>query len=165
MAGTVETVEKSPSDPLAVLREQAVGRLDMSGRGLADVIWHWEVNSKPLALGEAWAAVVGAFQELATVDEWPEIAESTVHGVSYGDGVAYADAVAYAVSEILSRTTRLALTASDATDRETLAAFAWWVACAWSAVLAGDIDEIAEHVLLESDPDSPTPPNPPSGTA
>src|SRR4051794_36027466 len=105
-------------EALATLREQAVGTLDMSGAGFADVVWHWKQDGQSLTFAQAWGAVVGAFQKL-TANEWP-------YSSLAASGKTFAP-VAYAVSGILSSSTGFAVTATEPTDRQSFAAFAWWV--------------------------------------
>lgn len=57
---------------------------------------------------------------------------------------------AYAVGEIVTRALDLAVTEEDPSVKESLTVFAWRVACGWEAVLAGDTENVVEHVRDEA---------------
>ena len=57
--------------------------------------------------------------------------------------------LAYAVMEILNLLRRSREASQSDSQREAVANAEWTIATAWTAVLAGDIDDIKEHVALE----------------
>jgi hypothetical protein len=58
--------------------------------------------------------------------------------------------VVYSISGMMVAGTELAIRRQQAgEDSSKLLIGTWKIACAWDAVLAGDIDSISEHVILE----------------
>jgi hypothetical protein len=122
---------------VAILREQAQGTPEAQGSGFADVVWRYLHQGDTLALSAPWSQISGALQDLVSeTGRWAH------------DGIPLD--ISYAVSEILTTALALVLTQKSASVRESLGSFAWRVACAWEAMLAGDIDDIAEHVANET---------------
>lgn len=134
----------SPPEAIALLQIHAAGTVDASGNGVADVLWRYRASggNEPRAishvdLAPAWEEVVQALEALVEVARtWAEA------GVPL--------AATYAVAEIMAST--LARTAGQAPDQDrcALELFAWGVACAWEAVLAGDVEDLREHVEGEA---------------
>lgn len=119
------------------IARHASGSPDADGGGFADALWAYAHGTAPLRLEAVWGDLVEALQEAQ-----PLLASGGDEGVPLR--------LAYAVAEILSAAAAAMNTEADDAARTEISLFAWRVACAWEALLAGDIDDLAEHVRLES---------------
>lgn len=116
------------------LVEHASG-LDVAG--FADAVSHHRTAGAVLDLEALWTEIVPLFQAL--VEETPR---SSAPDLPLP--------LAYAVAEIQGKACLLAIEAASAEERYDRCVFAWRTATAWEAVLAGDIDDIADHVATEA---------------
>jgi len=126
----------SPESALVAIRHHAEGSSDASGQGLADVLWRRGQGAGSLDLDQVWLELVQSFQALRS-----EFLSWQAKGVPLP--------LSYAVAEILGHATKLGLTASDNDSRSQGVLLSWRVSVAWDALMAGDIDHIAEHVRSE----------------
>ena len=125
------------ADAVTTLREHAGGTSDASGPGFADMAWRFRQQREPLALAEPWRDICEALQALASkAGAWAQ------------SGVPIE--VAYPIAEILTSAVQLAVTEDDSAIAQPLVGFAWRVASGWEAVLAGDAEDINEHVTNEA---------------
>lgn len=121
---------------LEALQLQAVGSRDASGPGLADVIWRSRHEAETLDLQAIWHDLVQLLQELRSEAlVWQET----------GVPIAFS----YAVAEVASRAASLGLSAPDSDDRGQGILLCWRLSTGWEALMAGDVDDIAEHVRNE----------------
>jgi len=119
------------------LEIQAAGSPDADGGGFADVLWRYHHEKCNLELVGPWEAIRDLLQSLALdSSDWKS------SGVPLRIG--------YSIAEILSSALSAAAVETKLDNRQAIVVFAWHVASAWEAVLAGDIDNIAEHVKNEA---------------
>ena len=116
------------------LIQHGAGSVEGTGDGFADLVLQFEHGSSALALGAAWSSIADALQTLSLI---------TLNPVDQLR-------VAYAIAEVISSGSRRTLTDVAEEARGEFESFVWRVACAWEAFLAGDIDDLAEHVRLEA---------------
>lgn len=117
------------------LQVHAVGSSDASGPGMADVAWRSRDETEVPNLQPVWMDLAQLFQALV-----PEAPLWRDHGVPVE--------ISYPVAEILSRGSKLSLSVNTEIQREG-SLLAWRVATAWEALMAGDIDDVIEHVRGE----------------
>jgi hypothetical protein len=122
------------NDALERLIEHGAGSAERTGSGFADVVWQFEHGSGALALGDVWSSIASALQRLRFTALGPA---DQLH-------------VAYAIAEVISSGSRRPLAGVADDVRMEFESFVWRVACAWEAFLAGDIDNLVEHVQLEA---------------
>lgn len=120
-------------------RTHASGSSDGNGAGFADSVWRFH-HDGPLP----------EFRRLST--EIESLLEQVVTRRTSWRTEGVPLNLAYAVAEIHSSAARLMLEflPADAARARGAAYFLWRLACAWEALLAGDVDRIGEHVSLEA---------------
>jgi hypothetical protein len=116
------------------LIQHGAGSAEGTGDGFADVVWQFEHGSSALSLGAVWRSIADALQRLSltTLEPFDQLR------------------VAHAIAEVISSGSRRTFTGVAEETRVEFESFVWRVACAWEAFLAGDIDDLVEHVRLES---------------
>lgn len=121
---------------LEAVQVHARGSSDATGPGLADVLWRYHQGSEALDLDAVWVDLVRLFQAMH-----PERLVWQEHGAPV--------ALGHAIGEMLIGATQLSLSAPEEEARRQGALICFRVALSWEALMAGDFDDIAEHVRLE----------------
>ncbi len=134
MRRVADSVGAEANAAIARLIQHGAGSAEATGDGFADIVWQFEHGSSALALGAAWSSIADALQTLSLI---------TLNPVDQLR-------VAYAIAEVISSGSRRTLTGVAEDARVEFESFVWRVACAWEAFLAGDIDDLVEHVRLEA---------------
>jgi hypothetical protein len=116
------------------LIQHGAGSVEGTGDGFADIVWQFEHGASALSLGAAWSSISDALQRLCL---------TTLEPVDQLR-------VAHAIAEVISSGSQRTLTGVAEEARVEFESFVWRVACAWEAFLAGDIDDLVEHVRLEA---------------
>jgi hypothetical protein len=119
-------------DVVARLQQHVAGTAAAAGVGLADLVWRRR-GGDAIRLTECWTSILDCLQDLTvTSAAWSR------EGVPLD--------VSYAVSEMLDTLLRLGLSETGSQERQDAFLLAWRIACAWEAVLAGDIEDLKSHV-------------------
>lgn len=121
-------------EAVEALKRHAVGSDDAEGPGLADSIWRFTHGGQVPDLESLTSEVVSLISEIGRGRDW--VAGSVPSGL------------AYSVAEILSLLAELAAGRSSNVILHNSSLAVWRVCTAWEALLAGDIDDIVEHVRL-----------------
>jgi hypothetical protein len=117
----------------------AAGTIEPTGEvvddGLSDVLWRHRGDLGDIdfeRLGDVVLGLLGEVNDHRSEFESPP------------------SALAYAMAEMTTLTLKIAVGAASDAVRRDAARLAWRISCGWEAVLAGDIEDVTEHVVLES---------------
>lgn len=114
------------------------------------LIWNAKRTRKAVDLSAAFRDIVGCLETLNKLWNGPVPSETPRERIL----TCVDRRIAYLVSEVMTGAAEyvaMAATSSDttSTDASSRAMIAYGINCAWSAVLAGDIDDLQEHLRLE----------------
>jgi hypothetical protein len=126
-------------DIIVQLRTHAEGTSDANDATiLADFIWMFEHGNPVTDTGIIWKKIINEFERL----------NCELHRLPTNYDLP--GQLIYAVSGLMSQCLDyVAFKKKNPVMREQLLKLCWKIAVAWDAVLAGDIDNISEHVELE----------------